>query len=366
MRSGRQEIDYNYDRPQHVNNNSASYRSLINAGPGKCITWVAIAPSTLPDGGYGLFATKNLLEGTHPCTYGHCFGQEINHEDHNDTIYDDGKYISIGNRDKDYGCWCNDPLDQALVNCTIVHDGAKHQLRIRWDVTAGEELFVDYGIDFWKKHYWKNPQAVRKRFPSIVPTYPAPAEGESHRPRENLSEDLLKYPKNFEQVKTKPWTAPQARKRKTTHSSEGAKRIARILCSRYAMDKLTSMGKIDAQCDDIAANIRSLREQMQPVTKGGRRTRVQFKDDIERMAELKNQQTRVKNAKSKRGVKRDNPTEKQARLRPDWPLFEKAIKAELRQIQHEEKAHELNVISRAEYCQSSGSLMALLTSIKPG
>jgi hypothetical protein len=134
------------------------------------------------------------------------------------------------------------------------------------------------------------------------------------------------------------------------------------------MDKLTSMGKIDAQCDDIAANIRSLREQMQPVTKGGRRTRVQFKEDIERMAELKNKQTRVKNAKSKRGVKRDNPTEKQARLRPDWPLFEKAIKAELRQIQHEEKAHELNVISRAELPKGAnviGSMMILSVKRKP-
>ena len=64
-------------------------------------------------------------------------------------MYDDGTHMSIGNRNEDYGCWCNDPLDQSLVNCTITYDGeSNHRLRLRWDVAAGEEIFIDYGEEF--------------------------------------------------------------------------------------------------------------------------------------------------------------------------------------------------------------------------
>ena len=111
-----------------------------------------------------------------------------------------------------------------------------------------------------------------------------------------------------------------SKKRKV--SNEYAKRVARIVCSRYAMDKLCSMADVEAIEQEIARNIRTLSNLMVPVRKGGKRATVQFKDDIERMSELKKQQKRVKVAKSKRGNKRDNPTEKQARLRDDWPLFE--------------------------------------------
>jgi hypothetical protein len=200
MRAGNKVVNYCDDPPKHVNHDTISYRSLACSGNKQATTCVAIAPSTLEDSGHGLFATKILLEGTHPCTYGQCFGEDTNHSDHNDTMYHDDEHLSIGNRDKDYGCWCNDPLDQSLVNCTITHDKAKnqHMLRIRWDVVAGEELFLDYVIDFWQEHYWRNPEAVRKRYAIIVLTHPAPAEGKIQLHRNSLSVDLLKYSKSVD------------------------------------------------------------------------------------------------------------------------------------------------------------------------
>jgi hypothetical protein len=370
VRRGRREIDYVEDKPKHVNMNTSTYRSLQASKKGrhKVTTWVAIAKSTIPNAGYGLFATQNLLEGTHPCTYGTCRVDGLNHISHYDTVYDDGHYISIGDRNKDYGCWCNDPLDQTLVNCIIDHDGAQqHRLKIRWDVTAGEELFLEYGEDYWKEHYWSNPTGVSKRYPLLIPNHPAPAEGESHRPRSNTV-DVLKIPKNFEQSNTRPWTAPQSKKRSSTLSSEGGERIARMICSRYALEKLASMGEYDSKEDQIAYNIRNLQAQMQPFRKGRKRAKVQFKDDVDRMMELKAKQKKAKSAKSKRGIKRDNPTEKQARLRPDWPKFEEAIKAEMHQIRNEEKAHESKAVSHADLPKGAnviGSMMILSVKRKP-
>jgi hypothetical protein len=321
MRAGNKVVNYCDDLPKHVNHNIITYRSLAFSAHKRRITCVAIAPSTLKESGHGLFATKDLLEGTYPCSYGQCFGDDTTHSDHNDTMYHDGEHLSIGNRDKDYGCWCNDPLDQALVNCTIVHDNAKNQhiLRIRWDVIAGEELFLDYGIEFWQEHYWRNPTAVRKRYPDIVPTHPAPAEGESLPYRSILSVDILKYPKSFEKAKTIPWTAPEDKKRRSAQSSEGAKRVARILCSRYAMERLTSMSEIDAQGDDIQYNIRKLNEQIQPAIKGRKRAKVQFKDDLDRMAELKKKQKKCQKTKSRRGLSVTKGT------RDAWELTEESI-----------------------------------------
>ena len=73
----------------------------------------------------------------------------------------------------------------------IDHNGNNHHIiRIRWDVAAGEELFVEYGEEFWKEHYWSNPERVRCRYPSIISNYLPPAEGED--PRFQQSEELVK------------------------------------------------------------------------------------------------------------------------------------------------------------------------------
>ena len=297
-----------------------------------------------------------------------CYDNATDHTAHNDTGYDDGLRVSIGDRNKDYGCWCNDPLDENLVNCIIVHDGKNHhRLKIRWDVAAGEELFINYGEDFWKEHYWEAPTNVKKRFPNLVPTHPAPAEGEDHclSPREDIS-DCLKFPKNLSQAHTRQWKALLPKKRKT--NSECAKRVARIVCSRYAIDKLGSLAEADANEHEIARNIRALSEVMMPIRKGGRRMTVQFQDDIKRMSELKTQQQRAKVSKSKRGVKRDHPTEKQARLRDDWPQFERAIKDDLKQIREDEQAHESNETMQVDLPKGAnviGSMMILSVKRKP-
>ena len=95
------------------------------------------------------------------------------------------------------------------------------------------------------------------------------------------------------------------------------------------------MDQVGSLDDQIGYNIKKLQSQMQPLRKGGKRATVQFKDDIDRMADLKSRQKKVKCPKSKRAFMRDNPTEKQARLRKDWPMFEQAIKDELHQIRSE-------------------------------
>ena len=39
-----------------------------------------------------------------------------------DTVYEDKNGVVIENRNKDYGCWCNDPLDDLKINCIIDFD----------------------------------------------------------------------------------------------------------------------------------------------------------------------------------------------------------------------------------------------------
>jgi hypothetical protein len=364
-RRGRNDVIYYPDEPTHINNDVTQYKLLTNANATKGVT---IAPSTIQGAGYGLFSTQPFTEGSYPCVFGACYDSHIQHASHNDTVYDDGVHVSIGNRNKDYGCWCNDPLDENLVNCTIRHDGKnQHRLKVRWDISAGEELFIDYGEEFWKEHYWKAPNAVRKRFPNIVPTHPTPAEGEGHslHPQDE-SEDLLKFPKNFAQTNTRKWTATVAKKRKA--HSECSTRVARIVCSRYAIEKLSSMAQAEANDYDIASNIRKLRELTIPIRKGGKRATVKFQEDIDRMIGLKAQQKQAKVAKSKRGIKRDNPTEKQARLREDWPLFQKAIQEELKQIREDERTHESNEVLRCNLPKGAnviGSMMILSVKRKP-
>ena len=60
------------------------------------------------------------------------------------------------------------------------------------------------------------------------------------------------------------------------------------------------MSEIDAQGDDIQYNIRKLNEQIPPAMNGRKRAELQFKDDLDRMAELKNKQKKCQKAKSRR------------------------------------------------------------------
>jgi hypothetical protein len=49
--------------------------------------------------------------------------------------------------------------------------------------------------------------------------------------------------------------------------------------------------------ENIAYSIQKLSEVMQPIKKGGRRMTVQFKDDLDLMAELKAKNKKAKTAK---------------------------------------------------------------------
>jgi hypothetical protein len=54
------------------------------------------------------------------------------------------------------------------------------------------------------------------------------------------------------------------------------------------------------------------------------------------------------------------PTEKQARLRKDWPMFEQAIKDELHQIRSEEKAHEPVTIFKADLLNGANVISSMM------
>jgi hypothetical protein len=190
-------------------------------------------------------------------------------------------------------------------------------------------------------------------YPDLIPTHAAPADCEDHRLRTcGEIEDVFKFPKSFTEASTRQWKAPLMKKRKA--SSECAKRVARIVCSR-----LGSMAEAEINEYIIADNFRKLRKLTIPVKRGGRRATVQFQDDLDRMELLIAQQKRAKIAMSNRGVKRDNPTKKQARLRKDWPLFNREIQDELKQISHQHVAIFGFYCGRwyraGDYCRNCGS-----------
>ncbi|NBO66508.1 MAG: hypothetical protein EBU88_16965, partial [Acidobacteria bacterium] len=143
----------------HCRPDKGDYRSLqrsrrLGKRPTTC---VAIAESTLPDAGHGLFATRDLQEGMIVYTYGTLrpVENDTQLDIHSaDTIFHEPQGISVRNRNRDYGCWCNDPRDQSKVNAHIRWDAITHLyvVKLRWDVLDGDEIFVEYGPDYWKMH----------------------------------------------------------------------------------------------------------------------------------------------------------------------------------------------------------------------
>jgi hypothetical protein len=160
--------------------------------------------------------------------------------------------MAIGDRDKDYGAWCNDPLDIDKVNCIIEFD-ADNQLyivRARWDIQQHEELFIDYGEEYWRESYWSNPSAVMSRHPGITPNNPAPAEGENSEVFEtvelpegapkNLSTDIFK-------AKIKKWTQTKPNKI-GVKAIRVAKTMAELF-SRHSLSKV-SRGEEERNCEE--------------------------------------------------------------------------------------------------------------------
>ena len=136
---------------------------------------VEVRRSLVPgDSGQGLFAVKKIEEGAKFCSYE---GVEVTEEtlclgygnrdyvasavkDHRtmEMIYIDGEAeLSC------YGRFCQDPIDDHLVNAKILWREGKMVLVAMVDIEPGDEIYVEYGLDYWKDRlHFLHPE-LRKR-----------------------------------------------------------------------------------------------------------------------------------------------------------------------------------------------------------
>ena len=118
-----------------------------------------IGPSTIVGAGRGVFACVDIKKGSLLCDYlgtivsrehGHCMAESC------DTVMDLGvDHCILGGN---IGAAINDNEDKAAINCFpyeyAVHGPARHhELKVSIfasrDILAGEELFMDYGHEYW-------------------------------------------------------------------------------------------------------------------------------------------------------------------------------------------------------------------------
>ena len=148
-------VKYNSDAPPIRDCNN--FRVLLKGRRinGKAVVGIAIGPSTMQNAGHGLIATKLIKESTRICSYGKRYEPNSIYPRIYDTVFSDTNGMAIGDRDKDYGAWCNDPLDTEKVNCVIDYDADNqiYVVRARWDIQQHEELFIDYGEEYWRESY---------------------------------------------------------------------------------------------------------------------------------------------------------------------------------------------------------------------
>ena len=331
----------------------------------KSVDNVVIAPSSVPDAGHGLIATKHIHEGKYICTYGKRYPHNLAYSSVFDTVFQDRNGMGIGDRNKDYGAWCNDPLDDVRINCNIEYDSKDdmYYLRARWDIAPNEELFVSYGIEYWKNNYWLCPEAVKKCYPSITPNTPAPAEGENSDDYgfvelpagtpENLPTDIYT-------TKTRPWCKDQPKK-----LGIGIKvlRLARVMEQTFALDMLSETRRVDEEraCeDDIAERIGKLQRTFETRKVRGKRIIMVTSRQKEQMAQLDAQMRRIRTAKTKKGIKKDNPTLNEAMKREDWPMFKAAIDEELKQIAVGEEAHAKKATTRQDLPKGANVIGSML------
>ena len=341
-------VKVNYNE-QFESTNNAQYRILVNANRinRKTTDKVVLAPSLLNNAGHGLFASSFIKEGSYPCTYGKQFVVDSNYMSVYDTVFEDKHGVAIGNRNKDYGCWCNDPLNDNKVNCIVVYDKntKMYLLRARWDIEKGEELYIGYGESFWKHSYWTYPEYVKNRYPNITPHPPAPTEGgfeEYVQLPEGAPED---FPRDIFETKTKPWKQRMKRVQPDQEKRSGSKamRISRVLASTFALNHLMAQKSDEDSMSEeelIEGRIRNMNQGIEVRRVAGKRVIMRTKAQKDLLDIMHNQLRKIKKNQSKKGIRKDNPTLAEAKKRSDWPLFQKAIEAELHQIAVEEKAHE--------------------------
>ena len=168
---------------------------------------------------------------------------------------------------------------------------------------------------------------------------------------ENLPTDIYN-------TKTRPWVGNRPKK-------VGIKvlRVAKVMEQTFALLKLSETQEVDEErsCEeDIAERIQKLRNSFETNKVGKRRNVMITNRQREQMAQLNAQMRRIRAAKTKKGIRKDNPTLTEARKRSDWPKFKEAIDLELEQIAVGEQAHEAKAILQKDLPKGANLIGSML------
>jgi SET domain-containing protein len=130
---------------------------------------VNVKKSKLKNAGKGLFATVNIEEGNHICLY---FGvlvfrdQVYNGYYESDYLLEDGIndfIIDAADPKSCLGRFVNDSLSLKLTNSEFQFYKKPFSgvLVATRDIEKGEEIYVDYGIDYWNDKKEKNSNSYK-------------------------------------------------------------------------------------------------------------------------------------------------------------------------------------------------------------
>ena len=141
---------------------------------------VEVRKSLVPgESGQGLFAKKKIKDKETICSYE---GVEVDFERtmeqgrNNDYVASairnqrtqDMVYIDGISSTSCYGRFAQDPIDEILVNAKILWRGNKLILVAMADIEDGEEIYVDYGIEYWQNRMALLHPRLRKVMESRV------------------------------------------------------------------------------------------------------------------------------------------------------------------------------------------------------
>jgi len=151
-----------------------------------------VMESLIPgDTGFGLFAGKKIKENDHFCSYE---GKEVPIQ-HLLSGYGNKDYVieAIKNHKTQevvcmdspdpascYGRYAQDPIDEDLVNAKIVWRSGRMVLRATCNIEPGDEIYVHYGLRYWKDRIHYLDDASRAR---IEPRLTKMEDGELGRPK---------------------------------------------------------------------------------------------------------------------------------------------------------------------------------------
>jgi exodeoxyribonuclease III len=157
-------------------------------GHGRMVVMESLIPG---DTGFGLFAGKAIKEGEYFCSYE---GPEVPIE-HLLSGYGNKDYVieAIKNHKTQevvcmdspdtnscYGRYAQDPIDEDLVNAKIVWRKGRMVLRAMCKIVPGDEIYVHYGLRYWKDRLHYLDDASRAR---IEPRIQKMDGGKLGRPR---------------------------------------------------------------------------------------------------------------------------------------------------------------------------------------